>query len=175
MFVHEVNIQDKYNKVNGPILAVPIVAYHMIDNTKTPYSTDVTLFDREMKYLHDNGFKVLTINDLGYDTKNNFLYIKPFVAQLTGANPVNLTKFYSINVKGTNGFVPKQSSAITQNYTALAPLSSNSSSYLFHTTSRVNHLSLPNSKSSTSSGIGGKSSKHHGYCSYSDYKSNACT
>jgi hypothetical protein len=42
MFVHEVNIQDKYNKVNGPILAVPIVAYHMIDNTKTPDSTDVT-------------------------------------------------------------------------------------------------------------------------------------
>ena len=101
MFVHEVNIQDKYNKVNGPILAVPIVAYHMIDNTKTPYSTDVTLFDREMKYLHDNGFKVLTINNLGYDTKNNFLYIKPFVAQLTAANPVNLTKFYNINVKGT--------------------------------------------------------------------------
>ena len=26
MFVDEVNIQDKYNKVNGPILAVPIVA-----------------------------------------------------------------------------------------------------------------------------------------------------
>jgi hypothetical protein len=29
--------------------------------------------------------------------------------------------------------------------------------------------------SSTSSGISGKSSNHHGYCSYSDYKSNACT
>jgi hypothetical protein len=80
MFVDEVNIQDKYNKVNGPILAVPIVAYHRIDNNKTADSTDVTLFDREMKYLHDNGFKVLTINDLGYDTKNNFLYIKPSVA-----------------------------------------------------------------------------------------------
>ena len=52
-----------------------------------------------MKYLHDNGFKVLTINDLRYDTKNNFLYIKPSVAQLTGANPVNLTKFNSIDGK----------------------------------------------------------------------------
>jgi peptidoglycan/xylan/chitin deacetylase (PgdA/CDA1 family) len=218
MFVHEVNIQDKYNKVNGSILAVPIVAYHMIDNTKAPYSTDVTLFDQEMKYLHDNGFKVLTINDLGYDTKNNFLYIKPSVAQLTVANPVSLTKFNSINVTHMNGIAPKQSSAITQNNTALAPLSSNSSSYISHpmprvnhlslpnsksytssgisgshpngksskhhanTSShlchpmpRVNHLSLPNSKSSTSSGISGKSSKHHGYCSYSDYKSNACT
>jgi hypothetical protein len=28
-------------------------------------------------------FKVLTVNDLGYDTKNNFLYIKPSVAPLT--------------------------------------------------------------------------------------------
>ena len=44
---------------------------------------DVTLFDREMKYLYDNGFKVLTVNDLGYDTKNNFLYIKSSVAQKT--------------------------------------------------------------------------------------------
>jgi biotin operon repressor len=216
MFVDEVNTQDKYNKVNGPILAVPIVAYHMIDNNKARYSTDITLFDREMKYLHDNGFQVLTVNDLGYDTKNNFLYIKPSVVQLTAANPVNLTKSSSINVTGTNGVV--SSSTITQNNTALAPLSSNSSSYLSHqmprvnhlslpnskssTSSgisgshpngktskhhansssylshplpRVNHLSLPNSKSSTSSGISGKSSKHHGYCSYSDYKSNACT
>ena len=77
MFVGEVNIQDKYNKVNGPISAVPIVAYHRIDNNKTPDSTDITLCDREMKYLHDKGFKVLTVNDL---------YIKPSVAQLT-ANP----------------------------------------------------------------------------------------
>jgi hypothetical protein len=179
MFVDEVNIQDKYNKVNGPILAVPLVAYHMIDNKKTPYSTDVTLFDREMRYLQDNSFKVLTVNDLGYDTKNNFLYIKPPVAQLTAANPVKLTKFYSINVTGTNGIAPKQSSAITQNNTALAPLSSNSSPYVFHPMPRINHLSLPtNSKSSASSGIrgshpNGKSNNHHGgYCTYSDYKSN---
>jgi hypothetical protein len=72
-----------------------------------------------------------------------------------------------------NGIVPKQSSAITQNYTALAPLSSNSSSYLSNPMPRVNHLSLPNSKSSTSSGIGGshpKSSKHH--ANSSSYLSN---
>jgi biotin operon repressor len=114
MFVHEVNIQDKYNKVNGSILAVPIVAYHMIDDTKTPYSTDVTLFDREMKYLHDNGFKVSTVNDLGYDAKNNFLYIKPSVAQFTAANPVNLTKSSSIHVTRMNGIVPKQSDSLFQ-------------------------------------------------------------
>jgi hypothetical protein len=200
MFVQEVNIQDKYNKVNEPILAVPIVAYHMIDNTKAPDSTDVTLFDREMKYLHDNGFKVLTVNDLGYDTKYNFLYIKPSVAQLPAANPVNLTKFNSINVTGMNRIVPKQSSAITGNNTALAPLSSNGSSHLFHPMPRINHLSLPtNFKSSGYSESSsshhhsiygedhGKSSKHYeygggrgygghpsyrGHCGYIDYKSN---
>jgi hypothetical protein len=79
-----------------------------------------------------------------------------------------------------NGILLKQYSAITRSNTAVAPLSSNSSSYLFHPTPLINHLSLPtNSNSSASSGIygkdhpNGKSSKHHGgYCSYSDYKSN---
>jgi hypothetical protein len=156
----------------------------MIDNKMTPYSTDVSLFDREMKYLYDNGFKVLTVKDLGYDTKNNFLYIKPSVAQLTVANPVSQTKFYSINVTGTNRVTLKQSSAITQNNTALSTLSSRSSSYLFHPMPRISHLSLPiNSKSYASGGShpNGKSSKHNsyasykhhgGYCTYTDYKSN---
>ena len=109
---------------------------------------------------------------------------------LCQANPVNLTKFYSINVTGMNEIVPKQSSAITRNNTAVAPLSSNSSSSLFYQTPPINHLSLPtNSNSSTSIGssgslhhsiygkdhFNGKNSKHHGgYCNYSDYKSNVC-
>ncbi|HYT01559.1 MAG TPA: hypothetical protein VEL70_01535, partial [Candidatus Acidoferrum sp.] len=67
---------EKYNKLNGPVLAVPIVAYHSIDNNKTSDSTDIGLFAQEMKYLHENGFRVLTVNDLGYDSKNNVLYIK---------------------------------------------------------------------------------------------------
>ena len=99
---------------------------------------------------------------------------------LCQANPANLTKFYSINLTGMNGILLKQYSAITRSNTAVAPLSSNSSSYLFHPTPLINHLSLPtNSNSSASSGIYGKdhangnSSMHHGgYCSYSDYKSN---
>ena len=28
-----------------------------------------------MKYLHDNGFKVLILNRFGYDASNNVLYI----------------------------------------------------------------------------------------------------
>jgi hypothetical protein len=98
---------------------------------------------------------------------------------LCQANPVNLTKFYSINVTGMNGIVPKHS-AITRNNTAVAPLSSNSSSSLFYQTPLINPLSLPkNSNSSASSGSSGhnlsngkNSTYHGGYCSYSDYKSN---
>jgi hypothetical protein len=36
----------------------------------------VNLFDEEMKYLHDKGFKVLTLNQIGYDTTQNVLYLK---------------------------------------------------------------------------------------------------
>jgi hypothetical protein len=76
---------------------------------------------------------------------------------LCQANPANLTKFYSVNVTGVNGIVPKQYSAITRSSTAVAPLSST--------------LSLPtNSNSSASVQDHGRNSG--GYCSYSDYKSN---
>ena len=77
IFVNEINSQKKYNKPNAPILAVPIIGYHSINNNKTSDSTDISLFAQEMKYLHDNAFRVLTLNDLGYDTKNNVFYIKP--------------------------------------------------------------------------------------------------
>ena len=36
-------------------------------------STTVDLFAQEMKYLHDNGFKVLLLNQLGFDPTNNIL------------------------------------------------------------------------------------------------------
>ena len=55
-------------------------------------------------------------------------------------------------VTGLNGIVPKQSSAVTRNNIAVAPLSSNSSSSLFYQTPLINQLSHPtNSNSSTSS------------------------
>src|SRR5918911_3341541 len=74
-FVELVDSQINFNK-NGIINAVPIIGYHDIDNNKTITSTDVSLFDTEMKYLHDNGFKVLTMSDLGYDDNSNYIYIK---------------------------------------------------------------------------------------------------
>ena len=74
-FVELVNSQINFNK-NGIINAIPIIGYHDIDNNKTITSTDVDLFNAEMKYLHDNGFKVFTMSDLGYDENSNYLYIK---------------------------------------------------------------------------------------------------
>ena len=73
-FVELVDSQTNFNK-NGIINAVPIIGYHDIDNNRTITSTDVRLFNAEMKYLHDNGFKVLTMADLGYDENSKYLYI----------------------------------------------------------------------------------------------------
>ena len=42
----------------------------------TQSSTDVKLFEREMTYLYDNGFRVVTMADLGYDEENHHLYIR---------------------------------------------------------------------------------------------------
>jgi peptidoglycan/xylan/chitin deacetylase (PgdA/CDA1 family) len=80
-FVADVNSQLQYNK-NGVIKAIPIVIYHNfvtypdVSLSKDAAETTVNLFDQEMKYLHDNGFKVLTMNVLGYDTTKNALYIR---------------------------------------------------------------------------------------------------
>ena len=80
-FVADVNSQIQYNK-NGIINAIPIVIYHNIVSlqdvslSKDAADTTVNLFDQEMKYLHDNGFRVLTLTQLGYDPTNNVFYIR---------------------------------------------------------------------------------------------------
>jgi peptidoglycan/xylan/chitin deacetylase (PgdA/CDA1 family) len=80
-FVQEVNLQEKYNR-NGCINTIPIAVYHdfIIDKnylyTPNKSFTDIGLFSDEMKYLHDNGFKVLKMSDLGYNAYSHYLYIK---------------------------------------------------------------------------------------------------
>ena len=78
-FVEVVNSQSKYN-TGGTIDAIPIVIWHRIDNSgegdPQVYATTIDLFEKEIKYLHDNGFKVLTMADIGYDTNSNYLYLK---------------------------------------------------------------------------------------------------
>jgi peptidoglycan/xylan/chitin deacetylase (PgdA/CDA1 family) len=91
-FITDVNSQLQYNK-NGVINAIPIVIYHNlvtyadVSLSKDAADTTVDLFDQEMKYLHDNGFKVVSLNQLGYDTMNNVLYLKniPYSSSATSA------------------------------------------------------------------------------------------
>ena len=72
-FVEVVNSQIEYN-TNG-VNAVPILIWHKIDNSNEEYSTSTNLFDAELKYLHDNGFTVLTMADLVYDDTSKYLRI----------------------------------------------------------------------------------------------------
>jgi peptidoglycan/xylan/chitin deacetylase (PgdA/CDA1 family) len=76
-FIDVVNSQTRYNK-GGTINAIPIIMYHSINDSKKDAVTDVDLFKKEMKYLHDNKFKVITISDLEYNEKHNYLYVKDF-------------------------------------------------------------------------------------------------
>lgn len=82
VFLQIVNSQTPYN-LNGKINAIPIIVYHNITNSLRDYSipshassTTVDLFAQEMKYLHDNGFKVLLMNQFGFNTANNIFYLK---------------------------------------------------------------------------------------------------
>jgi peptidoglycan/xylan/chitin deacetylase (PgdA/CDA1 family) len=78
-FIEVVNSQSTYN-TDGKINALPIIIWHRIDNSGVgdpeQYATTIDLFEKEIKYLHDNGFKVLTMADLGYDENSNYLYLK---------------------------------------------------------------------------------------------------
>src|SRR5215212_299111 len=80
-FVTAVNSQYGYNK-DGIVRAIPIIVYHILVNypdlsdSNRPIDTTLNLFDAEMKYLYDNGFKVITMSDLGYDENSQSLHIK---------------------------------------------------------------------------------------------------
>jgi peptidoglycan/xylan/chitin deacetylase (PgdA/CDA1 family) len=78
-FIEVVNSQSKYNQ-NGTINAIPILIYQKIESDTNDSSlsaaTNIDLFDAEMKYLHDNGFIVITMADLLYDENTAVLRIK---------------------------------------------------------------------------------------------------
>jgi peptidoglycan/xylan/chitin deacetylase (PgdA/CDA1 family) len=72
-FAKIVDSQTKFNK-NGEINVIPIIGYHAISRGNIDF-TPPELFDLEMKYLYDNGFKVITLNDLKYDENQERFYI----------------------------------------------------------------------------------------------------
>ncbi len=66
-FIQEVNSQVPYN--DGKINTVRIITYHDLTYNIQDYNkaaTTVPLFDQEMQYLHDNGFKVLLLNQFAF-------------------------------------------------------------------------------------------------------------
>jgi len=80
------NSQSTYNKGNGIISlsgignnvggAVPLITFHNVRPVNNvPYTTNVGVFAELMKYLHDNGYKVLDMANLRYDTKSNVFHI----------------------------------------------------------------------------------------------------
>ena len=97
-FIQEVNLQSSYNK-NGCISAIPIVVYHnFIQDPNLIYQpnkslTYVGLFSEEMKYLHDNGFIVLKMSNLGFNPATNYLYIKGPVIEYTKDHIVQTNTF----------------------------------------------------------------------------------
>jgi peptidoglycan/xylan/chitin deacetylase (PgdA/CDA1 family) len=74
-FINVVNTQTEYNKGEA-IKAIPIVIYHRAGDNAPNYNTDIDLFKREMSYLHDNNFQVITMRDLGYEQQGDYLYVK---------------------------------------------------------------------------------------------------
>jgi hypothetical protein len=75
-FVDVVDSQTEFNK-QGEINAIPIIGYHEI-TTEEELATSPELFELEMEYLYDNGFKVITLDDLGYDENQERFYLKTF-------------------------------------------------------------------------------------------------
>ena len=84
--------QDRYNG-DGQINAIPIIIYHRVGETApVGYNTDLKLFEKEMKYLHDSGYTVLTMADLAYDDKVNHVYIKQLKSEESSGNIASLSE-----------------------------------------------------------------------------------
>jgi peptidoglycan/xylan/chitin deacetylase (PgdA/CDA1 family) len=62
-FVEVVESQSEHN-ANGNINAIPVLVYHNIGHESSDYTTSLDLFESEMKYLKENGFKVISLSDL---------------------------------------------------------------------------------------------------------------
>jgi hypothetical protein len=107
-FIDVVSTQSEYTK-DGTIKAIPIIIYHRAgDNEAIDYNTDLKLFEKEMKYLHENNFRVITMKDLGYEKKTNYLYIKsldepPLTVGIARYQPA-IDLFCILD--GENGMVP---------------------------------------------------------------------
>jgi hypothetical protein len=77
-FVKEVNLPYKDIGQQGLTFSattMPVLEYHKVDKSDSPTSTSPALFDAEMRYLLENGFTVLTMDDFGHDEEKNYLIL----------------------------------------------------------------------------------------------------
>ena len=75
-FIDIVESQTKYNTENT-IGAIPILIYHSVDYSNDDYSINPDLFEKEMKYLFENGYKIFQMKDIVYDNEEE-LHIKGY-------------------------------------------------------------------------------------------------
>ena len=73
-FIEIVESQTKYNTENS-INAIPILIYHSVDYSGDDYSINPDLFDKEMEYLFENGYKIFQMKDIVYNNEEG-LHIK---------------------------------------------------------------------------------------------------
>lgn len=78
-FIHAVDTNQIYNGSDA-LSGVPILVYHNLAENiggKTGYSLLSQVFGMQMKYLHDNGYRVISMRDLAYDnTADRFVLPK---------------------------------------------------------------------------------------------------
>ena len=81
-FIEFVNSQMKYNapKDNSEgnssfsVVAIPIIVYHNVaESSEGKLTISSNLLEKEVKYLYDNNFKIITMSDLKYNSTNDFL------------------------------------------------------------------------------------------------------
>jgi peptidoglycan/xylan/chitin deacetylase (PgdA/CDA1 family) len=68
---------ENVNRANSTAFAS--IKFHTFVNDteiKDKISTSLKLFEEEMKYLHDHGFKMIRMSDLGFSPINDILYVK---------------------------------------------------------------------------------------------------
>ena len=75
-FIEIVKSQTKYNTENT-IGAIPILIYHSVDYTGDDYSINPDVFEKEMEYLFENGYKIFQMKDIVYDNEEG-LHIKGY-------------------------------------------------------------------------------------------------
>jgi peptidoglycan/xylan/chitin deacetylase (PgdA/CDA1 family) len=73
-FIEIVESQTKYNTENS-INAIPILIYHSVDYSGDDYSINPDLFEKEMEYLFENGYKICQMKDIVYNNEEG-LHIK---------------------------------------------------------------------------------------------------